>query len=95
MLSISFLPWMLLLLGIVLSVPIVGMVESKRRKRELAAARAELEAQQRELEVANADGELPDEGAAVAVADGADAFSGFGGGAASGQASPFDDDAFK
>lgn len=95
MLSISFLPWMLLLLGIVLAVPIVGMVESQRRKRELAAARAEMEAQQREMEVAGADGVLPEEGAAVAVAEGADAFSGFGGEPASGQASPFDDDAFK
>jgi hypothetical protein len=35
--SLSFLPWMLLLLAVLLSVPIVSFVESSRRKKELAA----------------------------------------------------------
>lgn len=39
--SLSFLPWMLLLLAVVLSVPIVSFVESSRRKKELAALQAQ------------------------------------------------------
>lgn len=38
MLSISFLPWLLLLLGIVLSVPVVSYVENNRRKKAAEAA---------------------------------------------------------
>lgn len=38
MFSISFLPWLLLLLGVVLSIPIVAYMESNRRKKAAAAA---------------------------------------------------------
>lgn len=40
MFSISFLPWLLLLLGVVLSIPIVAYTESNRRKKAAAAAAA-------------------------------------------------------
>ena len=40
MLSISFLPWLLLLLGVVLSVPIVSYMENNRRKKAAEAAAA-------------------------------------------------------
>lgn len=40
MLSISFLPWLLLLLGVVLSVPVVSYLENNRRKKAAEAAAA-------------------------------------------------------
>ncbi|WP_164101319.1 hypothetical protein [Candidatus Laterigemmans baculatus] len=53
MLSISFLPWLLLLLGIVLAIPIVSFVETSRQKKALAAAEPPAE----EGEIAEAEGE--------------------------------------
>lgn len=41
MFSLSFLPWVVLLLGIVLSIPIVSYVENSRRKKALAAMQPE------------------------------------------------------
>lgn len=41
MFSLSFLPWAVLLLGIILSIPIVSVVENKRRKKALAAMQPE------------------------------------------------------
>lgn len=49
-LSISFLPWLLLLLGIVLSIPIVSFVETSRQKKALEAAAAEGEGAEEEGE---------------------------------------------
>lgn len=89
-LSISFLPWILLLLGIVISIPVVGMMESKKRKKEMAAAQAEYDAQQRAREVADDDGMMQEE-MPVAASDG-----GFGDfGSSDPQMAGFDDDAFK
>ena len=41
MFSLSFLPWAVLLLGIILSIPIVSFVENSRRKKALAAMQPE------------------------------------------------------
>lgn len=91
MFSISFLPWLLLLLAIILSVPIVSFVETNRRKKALAAATSEAQA---------GEGEPDDEGVFAE-----DPASGFGeeavpAGGGFGQPEDaelagFDDDAFK
>jgi hypothetical protein len=88
-LSISFLPWMLLLLAIILSVPIVGFVESSRRKKELEANRPVDDQPIDGQEVEDGVGEeVAGEGFAEAGTDGVDvgdnAFEG-----------AFDEDAFK
>lgn len=89
MLSLSFLPWLLLLLGIVAAIPIVSFVETNRQKKAMAAAAppedaAAPEAEGEEVFDAPAEDGFP-----------ADAGDGGFGQPADPDMSAFDDDTFK
>lgn len=101
MFSISFLPWLLLLLGIVLAIPIVSFVETSRQKKALAAAAGP--ASEGEAEFAEAEGEevFGDEAEAGFAEEGGlpsdEGMAADGGFGQPGDAemAGFDDDAFK
>lgn len=93
MLSISFLPWLLLLLGIVAAIPIVNFVETSRRKKALAAAAPPAEeVAMEDAQGAEADG-FGDEPIDAFAAD--DAASGDFAQPADDDMAAFDEDAFK
>lgn len=98
--SLSFLPWLLLLLGIVLAVPITAFMDASRRKKEQEALNPPAEdagegfdAEDAVHEEVVGEGIVEAEGGFGDGGFGDDAFGGdFGGGSTE---SAFDDDAFK
>ena len=90
--SISFLPWLLLILAIIIAIPVFAALDAARRKKEFAEANPPSETDQMADEGFSEEVAVVDSSAEEGVAVdnfGNDAFGGndFGG--------AFDDDAFK